>query len=69
MNVQEIRQQFPQHRDLSDKELVDAIHAEYYSATPIEEYYKKINFSPEPEEPRGKSCLLEEQTEPEKKET
>lgn len=47
MNVQEVRQQFPQYQNLSDKEFVDAIHSEYYSDIPIEEYYQKINFNPE----------------------
>ena len=53
MNVQEIRQQFPQYQDLSDKELVDAVHGQYYSDVPIEEYYQNINYSPEPEEDIG----------------
>ena len=47
MNVQELREKFPQYQALSDKELADAIHAEYYSNLPIEEYYQRINFTPE----------------------
>ncbi len=53
MDVQEIRQKFPEYQTLSDKELVDAIHAQHYSQLPIEEYYKRINFTPEPEEDIG----------------
>ena len=45
MNVEEIRQKFPQYDTLSDKELVDAIHAKYYSDKPIEDYYKAIGYT------------------------
>ena len=37
MNVKDVRKKFPQYDALSDKELVDAIHAKYYSEKPIED--------------------------------
>ena len=45
MNVKDVRKKFPQYDALSDKELVDAIHAKYYSEKPIEDYYKAIGYT------------------------
>ncbi len=45
MNIQQIRAQFPQYSDLSDKQLADALHAKFYSDIPIGDYYKRIGFA------------------------
>jgi nitroreductase len=45
MNIQQIRAQFPQYSDLSDKQLADALHAKFYSDIPIGDYYKRVGFA------------------------
>ena len=47
MNIQQIRSQYPQYNDLSDKQLADALHSKFYSDLPIQDYYKRIGFAPE----------------------
>lgn len=42
MNIRDIRQQFPQYDDLSDKQLADALHGRFYSDIPLDEFYAKI---------------------------
>ncbi len=42
MNIQEIRQQFPQYDDLSDEQLADALHKKFYSDMPREEFNQRI---------------------------
>jgi len=54
MNIQEVRQKFPQYNDLSDQQLADALHAKFYPDMDKGEYYQKIGFSiqePAPEKP------------------
>ena len=34
ITIQEVRQKYPQYSDLSDKQLVDALHSKYYSDIP-----------------------------------
>lgn len=45
MDIQEVRQKFPQYDDLSDQQLADALHAKYYPDMDKGEYYQKIGFS------------------------
>jgi hypothetical protein len=45
MNIQEIRKQYPQYNDLSDKELADAFHKKHYSDIPIETFYQRIGLN------------------------
>ncbi len=45
MNLQEIRQKYPQYNDLTDQELVDSFHKKYYSDVPKSEFYKKVEFN------------------------
>ena len=45
MDIQEVRQKFPQYNDLSDQQLADALHAKYYPDMDKGEYYQKIGFS------------------------
>jgi hypothetical protein len=47
MNIQQIRSQYPQYNDLSDKQLADALHSKFYSDLPIQDYYNRIGFAPE----------------------
>jgi len=44
LNIQEVRDKFPQYKDLSDKNLLDSLHGTYYSDIPIEEFYSKAGF-------------------------
>lgn len=45
MNIQEIRQNYPQYQDLSDQELADSLHAKHYQDMPKEQFYSKIGFT------------------------
>ena len=47
MNIAQIRGKYPQYKDLSDKQLADALHAKFYSDLPVQDYYKRIGFAPE----------------------
>lgn len=42
MNIQTLREKYPQYNDLSDKQLADAIHNKFYSDIPINQFYAKI---------------------------
>ena len=42
MNISDVRQQFPQYNDLSDKQLADALHAKFYPDLPLEDFYAKV---------------------------
>jgi hypothetical protein len=42
MNIQEIRQKYPQYNDLSDEDLAGALHRKYYADMPFEEFAGKI---------------------------
>jgi len=42
MNISDVRQQFPQYSDLSDKQLADALHAKFYSDVPLDDFYAKV---------------------------
>lgn len=42
MNIQEIREKYPQYNHASDEQLADAIHKKYYLHVPKDEFYKKI---------------------------
>jgi len=48
MDITQVRAKYPQYKDLSDKQLADALHAKFYSDLPIQDYYKRIGFAPEP---------------------
>lgn len=45
--ITEIRAQYPQYNDLSDKELADSLHSKFYSDIPKEEVYLKLGLKPE----------------------
>jgi len=46
MNIAQVRAQYPQYQDLSDKQLADALHAKFYSDIPIQDYYGRIGLAP-----------------------
>jgi hypothetical protein len=46
MNIQQIRQQYPQYSDLSDRELADLLRQRFYADMPENEFYARIGFSP-----------------------
>ena len=48
MNINEIREKYPEYNHASDQELADALHKKYYSHAPKEEFYSRIGFTPEP---------------------
>jgi hypothetical protein len=45
VNITTIREKYPQYNDLSDKQLLEALHDKYYSDIPIEQFYKKIGLT------------------------
>lgn len=45
--VADIRKQYPQYNDLSDDELVNGLRRKFYSDLPEEEFYKRIQYTPE----------------------
>lgn len=44
-SIAEIRRNYPQYRDLSDKQIADALHAKYYRDVPIGTFYSKVGLS------------------------
>lgn len=42
MNIQEIRQKYPQYDNISDEQLAKGLHQKYYSAMPFDEFSKRI---------------------------
>lgn len=45
MNISEIRQQYPQYDNLSDKELADALHAKFYPSLPLDDFYSRVGLT------------------------
>lgn len=45
MNIQQIRNQYPQYNDMSDQQLADSLHSKYYSDIPQSDFYNKIGFN------------------------
>lgn len=42
MNIQDVRQKFPQYEDLSDQELATALHGKFYSDIPFPQFAQQI---------------------------
>src|SRR3990167_8262950 len=42
MNIQEIRQKYPQYNDLSDTSLAGALHKKFYSDIPFEDFSQRV---------------------------
>jgi hypothetical protein len=49
MNIQEVRQQYPQYSDLSDEQLAKALHAKFYADMPLGDFVQKVGLKAEPE--------------------
>lgn len=52
MNIAEIRQRFPQYRDMSDAQLGDALHARFYADMPKDQFLAQIGVREQPAEPK-----------------
>jgi len=50
MNIQEIRQKYPQYNELSDEQLADGLHKKFYSSLPKEDFYNRIGLTEKPQE-------------------
>src|SRR5580692_10300977 len=42
ITIQEIREKYPQYKDMSDIQLADTLHSKHYSDIPKNEFYQKI---------------------------
>ena len=61
MNITTIREKYPQYNDLSDKQLVDALHEKFYKDIPIHQFYEKVGLiqsSSIAEEPQPKEITF-----------
>ena len=45
MKISEIRRQYPQYKELSDRELADALHAKFYPSMELGDFYERIGLS------------------------
>lgn len=50
MNIQEIRQKYPQYSDMTDQQIADGMYKKYYSDMSREAFDQKIGFSAQPVE-------------------
>lgn len=53
LSIKEIRQKYPDYEDLSDEQLVDALHSKHYSDMPKEEFHAKIGFNQPQQKSKG----------------
>lgn len=42
MNIKQIREQYPEYKDLSDEQLVQGLHRKFYSDMPLDEFASKV---------------------------
>jgi hypothetical protein len=49
-SLTEIRQQYPQYNDMSDRQLADALHGKFYSDIPKKDYYAALGLTAEDRE-------------------
>ena len=47
MDINEIREKYPQYSDIPDQQLVDGLHKKFYSSMPLDEFHSKIGYAPE----------------------
>ena len=40
--IAEIRRQYPQYKDLSDRQLADSLRVKFYSDIPEDDYYRRV---------------------------
>lgn len=62
MNIQEIRQKYPQYSDMSDGDLASALHRKYYADMPFAEFSSKIGLK---QVAPARDAIGEAQTNPE----
>jgi hypothetical protein len=55
--IAEIRQKYPQYRDLSDGQLADALHRKFYADMPREQFDAKIGLQPQEQPSTGYDML------------
>ena len=55
ITIKDIRQKYPDYNDLSDEQLVNALHSKHYSDMPKQEFYSKIGFNKKDESPLHKA--------------
>jgi hypothetical protein len=58
MNIEEIRQQYPQYQDMSDEQLASALHQKFYSDMPYADFASKVGVQvkrDQPEQPKERS--------------
>lgn len=46
MNIDDIRKQYPQYKDLSDQELAEGLHAKFYMDIPVGDFMKTVGVTP-----------------------
>jgi hypothetical protein len=51
MNINEIREKYPQYNDLSDEQLAQGLHQKFYSDLPFEDFSSKIGLATKPVAP------------------
>lgn len=49
MNMQQIREKYPQYKNIDDEKLLNAFYNKYYSKMPKEEFYSKVGYNPKNE--------------------
>ncbi len=47
MNIQEVREKYPQYKDLSDEQLVKGLHGKFYSDMPYDQFAAKVGLGAE----------------------
>jgi len=57
--ISEIRQKYPQYRDMSDADLADALHRKFYSDMPRDQFNTAIGYADKPR-PSGRHLSFEE---------
>jgi hypothetical protein len=45
MKISEIRQQYPQYKELSDRELADALHDKFYPDMELGDFYERVGLT------------------------
>lgn len=58
MNINELRQKYPDYNDMSDQEFADAFHSKFYGDIPKEEFYTKLGVKSK--EQKGKTSTWED---------
>lgn len=58
MNIQEIRQKYPQYSDLSDDQLGQALHAKFYADMPYEQFATRVGLSVQQQAPQESPSML-----------